>query len=237
MIEDHVHDDLQSFPVTGIDKCLVFFVRTEARVDTVVVGGGISVIGTVFPAVSRTVILQYRREPKGCHTEVGEVIEVLADAFQIAAVPQTRFVAVAELILHPLDDVVLRIAVGEAVGHEHVQNIRVVKPFPVGTGHGTGFELDLLSGGLIVFVCEAEGYFSWLRIFQVEVNEEIVRRVEADDRIYPCIRIVGGHIRELDVLAVDHQLECRILHPGEPAGRLDARYDRRGWTLTGGYWH
>lgn len=46
---------------------------------------------------------------------------------EVATVPEAWFVAVAAFIVHSFDDVVLGIAVGEAVGHEHIKHVGIVE--------------------------------------------------------------------------------------------------------------
>ena len=88
VIEDHVHHDLQSLLVGLVAEQFVVLVRAEARIHLVVVCRGVAVIsGKAVLRVWR-VVLQHGREPQGRHAELFEVVQVLTDAVQIAAMPQ-----------------------------------------------------------------------------------------------------------------------------------------------------
>ena len=62
MVENHIHDNLQPFCVCIVNKLTIFCVAAEARVNLVVVGSGIAVIGAYSAIVGR-VVLQNGSEP------------------------------------------------------------------------------------------------------------------------------------------------------------------------------
>ena len=140
VVEDHVHDHLQSLLVAVVDELAILLVGAEARIHLIVIGRGIAVVGRVDALVG-PVVLQHRCEPQGRHAKLLEVVEMLAYASQVAAVSQRRFRAVAGLVAHAFDDIVLRVAVGEAVGHEEVEHVGVAESLMVLTTHGTLLEL------------------------------------------------------------------------------------------------
>ena len=81
--------------MTFVNEGFILLIRTEARVNTIVVGCSIAVISTVFATIGRAIILQYWRQPEGSNTKVSEVIEVLAESFKVATVSKTWLIAVA----------------------------------------------------------------------------------------------------------------------------------------------
>ena len=93
MVENHVHHHLQSLAVRLINKAAVFVVGAETWVNAVIVGGGIAVIGALCLLVGG-VVLQHGRKPQGCNAQLVEVIQVLANAFQVAPVAQAGLRAV-----------------------------------------------------------------------------------------------------------------------------------------------
>ena len=101
MIENHVHHHLQSLAVGFVYEALVVFVGSEARVNTIIVGGGVSVIGRAV-AVAGAVVLQYGRKPQRCNPQVGKIIEVLAYSFKVTAMTQTGSRSVAGLVTQVL---------------------------------------------------------------------------------------------------------------------------------------
>ena len=62
MVEDHVHHNLQSLLMGLVGQTAILFVGAEARIDAIVVGRGIAVIGGELKLVGR-VVLEDGREP------------------------------------------------------------------------------------------------------------------------------------------------------------------------------
>ena len=68
MVEDHVHDNLQSFRMGLVAETLVVLVRTEAGIHLVIIGGGIAMIGGEAVVCVRGVVLKYGGKPEGGYT-------------------------------------------------------------------------------------------------------------------------------------------------------------------------
>ena len=81
VVENHVHHHLQPALVRAVHELLELLVRAEAAVYLVVIRDGIAVVG----AVGHVVLLR-GVEPDGRHAQVGDVVQVLPDALQVAAV-------------------------------------------------------------------------------------------------------------------------------------------------------
>ena len=88
MVEDHVHHHFQSVLMCVGDERAILLIGAEARVYAVVVGGGVAVVGAEAVVGVGRVVFQDRREPQGGDAELIEVVEVLADALEVAAVAQ-----------------------------------------------------------------------------------------------------------------------------------------------------
>ena len=84
VVEDHVHHDFQSFLVGLVAESLIVLVRAKARIHLVVVRRGVAVIGRKAVLRVWRVVLQHRRKPEGCHTQLLEIVQVLTDTVQIA---------------------------------------------------------------------------------------------------------------------------------------------------------
>ena len=84
----------------------ILLITSETRVNTVVVGGGITMISALCTMVRR-VILKHRGKPQGGNTELLEVVEVLSYAFEVASVAQGRLGAVVGISTHSLYLVVI----------------------------------------------------------------------------------------------------------------------------------
>ena len=218
MVEDHIHHHLQSTLVAFVDELLIFSVCTEARIHFIVIGGGVSVVRAVHAVVVGPVVFQDRCEPQGSNAKVGEVVEVLLNAGEVTAVAQAWLGAVAGLVAHSLDDIVLRVAVGEAVGHEQVEHVGIGEALVVLATHGA--VLERIAHLLAV---EVECHLSGLSPLQVQVDEQIVRRVEADDGVHLHAGVVGGDLLDVfHILTIDHELQARVFHPHIPVCGVDA---------------
>ena len=119
VVEDHVHNDLHASFVSIVDEVDIFLVATETQVYTVIVGCRVAVIGTTFH-----IIFQYGVEPDRRDAQVLDIIHVLFDAGQVAPVAGVGVIAVYLISLPQGDLVVVGVAVGEAVRHDQVEDIR-----------------------------------------------------------------------------------------------------------------
>ena len=107
-----------------VGKAAVLVVGAEARVYAVIVRGGVAVVCARAVAVGR-VVLKHGGEPQRRNAKLLEVVEVAAYALQVASVAQAGLRAVCLVCVQALDVVVLRVAVGKTVGHEHVEHVGI----------------------------------------------------------------------------------------------------------------
>ena len=119
VVEDHVHNDLHTSLVSIVDEVDIFLVGAETWVYTIIVGCRVTVIGTTFH-----IIFQYGIEPDCRDAQVLDIIHVLFDAGQVAPVAGVGVIAVYLISLPQGDLVVVGVAVGEAVRHDQVEDIR-----------------------------------------------------------------------------------------------------------------
>jgi len=120
MIENHVHHNFQAFSVSIADELSVLLVGAEAWVDAIIVGGGISVVCALPADVVGRVVLEHWCEPQCCNAQLGEIVEVLSDTFEVAAMAQRRLRAVLDIGIHPIDMCRMVCRLCKTVGHEHV---------------------------------------------------------------------------------------------------------------------
>ncbi len=217
VVEHHVHDDADALRPGLARQRTEVLVAAHARIGAVQVGDRIAMVG-----VGGLVVLQHRRGPQLGEAHAGDVVQVLADAGDVAAVATVRMRAIGGFG-HAGHAVVAGIAIGEAVRGDQVDRIArieaatlrgagvaCVQSPPMGGNHLAGFdELDV-----------------------ERARRCIARDVDGDEQV---VRIVGGlHVddghagarqprcRCRDALAVDQQLDPVVAHPDPPAGRLDA---------------
>ena len=222
VVENHIHHNLQTLLVSLINELLILCIGSEAWIHTIVVGGGITMIGTVL-AIIRTVVLQNRSKPQGSYAQLAEIIQVLADSLQVATMTKTRCRAVAGLVTHVLECIVLQISIGKTVRHQHVEHILVRKADALVSRHLTVLQhiLHLLR---LLALLEVERHLSCLGTIEIEIHQQVVRRIEAGDAIHLHTRIIHRNIGILDILSIHHQLERGILHAHIPVGWFNAAY-------------
>ena len=167
-----------------VDKLTVLLVGSEAGIHVVVVSGGVAVICGEGAVVGR-VILQHGREPEGSDAELVEVVEMLANAFEVASVTQRGLFAVLFVFVQPLDFCGVVRALCEAVGHKHIKDVGAVESDAFVACFLAFAEL-VLDYGLVVAsgAAEGNGQFACLHALEVEIDKEVVGRVEPHYGIY-----------------------------------------------------
>ena len=116
------------------NECPILLIGSKPRVYTIVVGRGITMISAILAIVGR-VILQHRCKPQGCHAQLVEIVEMPADAFQVATMTQARSLTVTHFVAHGLEGVVIGPTVGKAVRHQHIEHVGVAETDAFLTGH------------------------------------------------------------------------------------------------------
>ena len=216
MVENHVHHHFQPMLVCFVAESAVVIIAAEARVYLIIIRGGIAMIGTIAVTVGR-VVLQDRREPQGCHAQLIEIIEVLADALEVAAMPEIGVGTVALVAVHRDELVVLHRAGGKAVGHQLVEHI--------GAGETDALLTALLTLFQLVsnpFPVNSQHHLASLCIGDVQIDQQIVGTVETDYRIDSDARIVCSDCSITYIFPIEHQLQRRVLQTYIPVCRLYA---------------
>ena len=85
MIGHQVDDQLHAPCVQRVGKMAVIVQRSEVRIDSVEIGGRIAVIGLGHCAVRCD-----GRGPQRCDAQLVQIIQMLLDAGQVAAMPSAR---------------------------------------------------------------------------------------------------------------------------------------------------
>ena len=168
VVGDDVEEHLHTAGVGGVDELAHLLVGAQVRVDAGEVGRPVAVVGRrLLPGrpLHRSVH-EGRRQPQRGRAEALDVVEVLDQAAQVAAVVEAlvgRVEAVGQPVAGDAAGVVGGVAVGEAVGHDEVeplagqgraQGVRRV----VGVdGGGRAGQLGRFGGGALGRRIEPEG--------------------------------------------------------------------------------
>ena len=218
VVHDHVHDELEAVFAGGIGEPEIFLVGAEARIDPVVIGGGVAVIGPL-----RLVVLEQRIEPDGGVAHVGEVVEVVRDAGQVAAVPSMVVFAVWSL-QHPLDGIITGIAIGETVRRDQADGVAaiVARDLPPGPfAQRKGSAADGLAIALLLQPVQFD-FTGFRPLFDAEVDEGIVGAVPVGDPADGDAGVVDLHLKTGQVVAMDHQLDPFLGHVHPPERGVNA---------------
>ena len=206
-----------------VAETLVVLVRSESWIYAIVVRCRIAVIGRETVLRVRRVVLQHRCEPECRHAQFLEVVQVLPDTVQVAAMPEARLRAVLHVGSHPWNLLGVVGALGEAVGHQHIEHVGVGESQSLLALLLARLQLELFTVHLSLFTSEVQRHRSRLRILQIHVDEQIVGRVETHQTVDLHAGIVRRHVLHVaDTLSVDHQLHRGVLHPYEPVCGLNS---------------
>ena len=211
--------------MAGINQLAILLIGTKARVHTVVVRAGIAVVGGPLSLVRR-VVLQNRRKPQGRHTQVCKVVQVLLQSFQVATMTQRWSIAVFLIGAHTFYLLLVVGTLCKAVRHQQVEHVTDVEALALVARHFALFQLVVhyLTLHLSLFILHLKCQFhrAGLRILQIQIHQQIVRRVEAHNVFDGNARIVSRHLLSIaDAFAIHHQLHGWILQSHIPVGGVD----------------
>ena len=88
------------------------------------------------------VVLQHRCEPKSRHTQLTEIIQVLADALHITTMSQRGLRAIVDIGVHAFYLVIIRTTRRKAVGHQQIEHIADIEALSLLTLLLTGLQLE-----------------------------------------------------------------------------------------------
>ena len=117
MVRHNIHNDFQTFVMGCVDECAVQFVATVARVDMIVVGAGVAVVG-----LRGFVVQQQRRAPNGCGTQRFDGVQVVNYTLEVSAMTAEPLVG-SGFLNGIVGIVVVGVAVGKTVGHNQIDHI------------------------------------------------------------------------------------------------------------------
>src|SRR5205807_4667852 len=119
VVVNDVEQHLDAARVAGLDERAEILRSAEARIEPAEVVGPVAVVGPVGEADLVDVavdVLDQRIDPDGGDAERRDLVELCAQALEVAAVEGARRLAVDGLV-------VLRVAVGEAVDENEVEDV------------------------------------------------------------------------------------------------------------------
>ena len=142
---------------------------------------------------------------------------MLADALQVAAMPQVGIGAVALVAVHRDKLVVLHRPRGETIGHQLVEHI--------GAGKTDALLAALLA--LLQLITDSlsvnpQHHLARLRLGHIQIDQQIIGAIQANERVEGNTRIVHRDTSVAHILSINHQLQRGILHAHIPVRGLNA---------------
>jgi hypothetical protein len=222
VVQDHVHDHADAALARLGHQPAIGLVVAEAAVDRVEVGDRVAVVAGLG-----LVILDDRVQPQLRETHPRDVVEVLLDAGEVAAVTAERRRAV-EPVRHALDGVVARLAIGEAIGRDQVDHVLRAEAPSLRRAGLARVQRVGVGRGNPASVAELDPEGAGLRLRRdPQVQEQVVRVPDLVDARERHARVPDHRLERRHALAVHQQLQTVVLHPDPPRRRLDA-LDARG---------
>ena len=129
VVVHHVHHVLHAALVQGVRQAQEVCVGPKARIHQVVVRDGVPVVGGAHLVVGQPGV-----DPNGRNAQGLNVIQMLFNAHQIAAVAVVRLLAVQAHFQLSVHAVVLGVAVGKPVRRDQVHLVRRVQPHELAFG-------------------------------------------------------------------------------------------------------
>jgi hypothetical protein len=213
--QHHVLDQADAVLARFLRQAHVVLVAAVARVDLVMVGGGVAVVGR-----GRHVVLHQRRRPQLGKAHAGDVVEVVDHALDVAAVAAVAQLAV-QFIGHAGDAVVFRIAVGEAVRHDLVDRVLGIEAMALARSRLARQQAVGIADGLAL-AAEIDAHVARRRLaVDDQVDEQVVAVGDPRDLGDAHAGIVQRRFALGDGGAVHHQLHALLVHAGPPERRLD----------------
>ena len=209
-----VHDHLDAALMAFAHELAVHLIVSEAGIDAVIVTAGISVVG-----LARLIVLEQRSVPDGRCAQVGDIVQMVHNALYVASVTASKLLAVS-LVVSIRRIVIGRIAVGEAVRHDQVDQV----------GGGETLAFGRAFAALPYLIRHLECVLSVLhehdpdlaRSPDLDVDEQVVRTLSlVDARHFGVAEDADVIVR--DGRTLDKQLEVG-LHPCPPARGFHAGY-------------
>ena len=167
VVENHVHYHLHALGLSLFHQLAELFVATVATVHLEIVGDGIAVVRS-----ARHVVFLNRVQPDGRYAQVFQIVQMVFNPLEVTSMTTELLVAVHLVFLHTRYDVVGRIAVGKAVGHDEVEHIAGIEAL-----HFRGVWTALLE------LVRHDGFFPALLQDDVEGLRSCFRQVDIQQQV------------------------------------------------------
>ena len=154
-----------------LHQLLILLIGSVTGVDVIIVGAGIAVVGAMAGVVP-----QQRGAPESRSAQIGNVIQMVDNALQVAAVAAHGLLPVG-LFVRIGRRVDGRVSIGKTVGDDEVDQVGGSEAPPLGASFGPLVNLVGIAYGDAVFL-ENEGIGARLGLgINLQVDEEVIGTV------------------------------------------------------------
>ena len=218
VVEDHIHHNLQAFSMSLITEFAIVIISAKTRIYTIVIRCGIAMIcGKAIRLIWR-VVLEYRCKPKSSNSKFLEIVKVFTDTIEVTTMTQRRLCAILLISSHSLNLRIMVCALSKTVRHKHIEHIGIGESHTLVATHLTSLQLILH-----LYLAKLKSHSARLGILKVHIDKKIVWRVQTHKTIDGDTRIISGDRSHITYpLAINHQLNLRILQSDKPIGGVDS---------------
>ena len=219
VVRHEIQNDLHPFAVCGDDQMLQIGQRSKVLFDSVFIHGAIAVV----VLLGRVVVVHDRRQPDCGHTEVFQVVEVIADAAQVAAMISARFCAV--VVIRRFRRMIVRgVAIRKSIRHNQIQNIIGTQSLKTTFRAGPLFEGEGINNRRCSWNFNVQGNPARFRVARnFQPQEKIATSGLGAGAQQAHTRIFDRNFCVFQRLAGDQQRQIRF-QPHPPVRRLHTLY-------------
>ncbi len=227
VVENHILNQADAFGFALQAELSIVLIVTKARIYPIEVGNGVTVVG-----ILGLIIFQHGGWPDGGKAHVRDVIQVLDQPGQVAAV--TADAAVPVRGFFELGKcVIARVAVGKTIRGDQINGIGGVEAVAVGGVFPAGVERIVMLEIVAVFMGKLQGDSPALKgAANVKIDKQIIFTLDTVHIGHRNLRMLQAYRPLGNPVAVNHQLYVGIAHARPPERRIDAV---NGIGKRGGY--
>ncbi len=222
MVGHHIHDQFHAFRVQGVCVVCVRAKSSKTRVNTVVVGDGVAMIGR-----PRHVVFQDGHGPNRRGPQRSDEIQVGCQALEVSPMALIALAAVQTLLGQTANPVIARIPIGKTIWRDQIDKVSGIQAHVRSTAWIARLQYignKRRSFGLGVVDVELKGL---RRCLGLNDQRNIVVMGILSRFIFENsdpLRLLQGHLLDVTKTMLNEQFYGVSRHPDPPVGRIDDHF-------------